>query len=108
MDEQQRLTAQAAHLHYLLKQNAHLMSVLCLIRDAIHPNHAITGQNVDAAVYALGYVFGPLGGEHGRFCPEGQHAWITPIARPPHILAPYCSKCGKLDLENLVGPESPA
>lgn len=88
--------------HSLLRQNAHLLSVLSQIRDCLDPTVAITGPNVDAAIYALSYVFGERGGQYGRFCAPGAHEWqptrdYSPTGFSAHATGRWCPVCGKIE-----------
>lgn len=80
---------------HLFKQNAHLLSVLHQVRDLIDPTIAVAGPNLDAANYALSFVFGPRGGYYGRFCPHGSCQWVD--GRNSMIKSgEWCPVCGQV------------
>lgn len=89
--------------HQLLRQNAHLLCVLEQVRVALDPSQAVSGPNVDAANYALGFVFGPRGSLYGRFCAPDAHQWqptfdystTTGYGQTP--TGKWCPVCGKVE-----------
>lgn len=100
---QDRAAELESYNHSLLRQNAHLLSVLSQVRDCIDPTIAISGPNVDAAIYALTYVFGERGGQYGRFCAPEAHEWQptydynTTTGRSAQATGRWCHVCGKVD-----------